>query len=203
MAAKNKKFIVNEELIRAASDYIPYIDKLTIVSETAWACLEPVDKETAEIAAETQLPIPQQYKERCGAKQYFLMYYFLTRYLHITIDESGWSAEEYDHYASSHIFNQLERYKSGDMELRIKVFDILYDYKTLKTMLETEIYNLKEARNSALDRLQQSIELFSTPENVAKLNDLMQKTIVDVDEAQKQLAQKRGQSQNKSKQTEE
>ena len=197
-----EKFIITDEMIRGAESYIPFVDKLTIVSETAEACLEPVDRETAGIATETQLPIPQLYKERSGAKQYFLMYYFLTKYLHVKIAETGWTTEEYDYYASSHIFNQLERFKSKDAEIKNKVFDLLYDYKQLKSMLEVEIYNLKETKNSALDRLQDSISLFASPENIAKLNELMQKNLGELETAQKKLAAKRGKAKAEAKPTE-
>ena len=194
-----EKFIITDEMIRGAESYIPFVDKLTIVSETAEACLEPVDKETAGIATEAQLPIPQLYKERSGAKQYFLLYYLLTRYLHVKINEKGWTIEEYDYYASSHIFNQLERFKSGDVDVKNKVFDLLYDYKQLKSMLEVEIYNLKEAKNNGLDRIQSYLDLFASPENVAKLNELMQKNLGELEVAQKKLAEKRGAAHNEEK----
>lgn len=192
MANKKEKFKVTEEMISNASDYIPYFEKVTIASDLAESCIEAVDKGLDGIATETQLPIPQLYKERTGAKQYFLMYYLLTRYLHIDIKEAKWNDEEYDYYASSHIFNQLERFKSGNnVDVKAKVFDILYDYKALKSMLETEIYNLKESKNNSLDRIQDSISLFASPDNVKKLNDLLQKTIADTEVAQKKLADKR------------
>ncbi len=194
---KREKFIITEAMIRAAIDYIPFDDKRAIAEEQAPACLVAVDKGTDEIATEMQLPIPQLYKEQIGAKQYFLMYYFLTRYLGLDIGASTWNKQEFDYYASSHIFNQLERFKSSDIAIRSKVFDILYDFKQLKSMLEVEIYNLKEARNSALDRLQDSIALFSTPENIAKLNELMQKNLGELQTAQKELAAKRGEAQAK------
>lgn len=197
-----EKFIITDEMIRAASAYIPFDEKRTIAEDQAPACLVAVDKGIDEIATETQLPIPQPYKEQCGAKQYFLMYYFLTKYLHVEIAETGWTTEEYDYYASSHIFNQLERFKSKDAEIKNKVFDLLYDYKQLKSMLEVEIYNLKETKNSALDRLQDSISLYSTPENVAKLNELLQKTIAETETAQKKLAAKRGKAKAEAKPSE-
>ena len=200
--ANRGKFTITDEMIRGASDYIPYIDKLTIVSETAEACLEPVDKGMAGIATETQLPIPQLYKERCGAKQYFLMYHFLTHYLHVEIDADGeWNTEVYDYYASSHIFNQLERFKSGDVDVKNKVFDLLYDYKQLKSMLEVEIYNLKEAKNNGLDRIQSYLDLFASPENVAKLNELMQKNLGELETAQQKLTEKRGAAHDEEKPT--
>lgn len=203
MAHKKEKFQITDEMIVKATDYIPLADKMSIVAELAESCIEAVDKGLDGIATETQLPIPQLYKERVGAKQYFLMYYFLTRYLHIDIKEEKWSDEEYDYYASSHIFNQLERFKSGNnADVKAKVFDILYDYKQLKQMLETEIYNLKESRNDTLTRLQDSISLFASPDNVKKLNDLLQKTIADTEVAQKKLAEKRATAKTEKKPTE-
>lgn len=192
MANKKEKFKVTEEMISKASDYIPYFEKVTIASDLADSCIEAVDKITDGIASETQLSIPQLYKERTGAKQYFLMYYLLTRYLHIDIKEAKWNDEEYDYYASSHIFNQLERFKSGNnAEVKAKVFDILYDYKQLKQMLETEIYNLRESKNNSLERVQSYLDLFADPETIKKLSAELQKTIVDTEVAQKKLAEKR------------
>lgn len=200
--ANREKFIITDKMIREAESYIPFVDKLNIIAETVESCLEPVDRETAGIATETQLPIPQLYKERSGAKQYFLMYYLLTRYLHIEVADTGWTVEEFDYYASSFPVNQLERHKSGDADVKNKVFDLLYDYKQLKSMLEVEIYNLKETKNSALDRLQDSISLFATPENIAKLNELMKKNLGELEEAQKKLAAKRGKAKAEAKPTE-
>ena len=200
--ANREKFIITEAMIRGAETYIPFVDKLNIVAETVEACLEPIDKETAGIAMETQLPIPQLFKERSGAKQYFLMYYLLTKYLHVEIAETRWTTEEYDYYASAFPVNQLERHKGGDADVKNKVFDLLYDYKQLKSMLEVEIYNLKETKNSALDRLQDSISLFATPKNVAKLNELMKKKLGELESAQKELAEKRGEANTEEKPTE-
>lgn len=191
MAQKKQPFIIDEEMIKKATSYIPLATKKAIAIALADACLVAVDKTTENIATETQLPIPQLYREECGAKPLYLMYYFLTEYLHIAVSDE-FTEEEYDYYASSHIFNQLERFKTADKEIKDKVFDILYDYKELKKMLDTEIFNLKESRNDTLDRIQDSISLFASPENVKQLNDLLQKTIGEVETAQKKLAEKRG-----------
>lgn len=201
MANKKDKFKITEEMISNAKDYISFTDKIAIVNDLAESCIETVDKITDGIATETQLPIPQLYKEKVGAKQYFLMYYLLTKYLHIDIKADKWDDKQFDYYASSHIFNQLERFKSGEKEVKDKVFDILYDYKQLKQMLETEIFNLKESRNNTLDRIQNSISLFASPENVKQLNDLLQKTIGEVETAQKKLAKKRTATTTSKKET--
>lgn len=190
MAQEKELFIIDEEMIKKATSYIPLATKKAIATALADACLIAVDKTTENIATETQLPIPQLYKEECGAKQLYLMYYFLTEYLHIAVSDE-FMEEEYDYYASSHIFNQLERFKTADKEIKDKVFDILYDYKELKKMLDTEIFNLKESRNSLLDRLQNFLDLFADPETIKKLSAELQKTIGEVEVAQKKLADKR------------
>lgn len=187
---ENEPFIITEEMINKATSYLPLSDKRAIVTVVAKNCLESVDKITDGIAQETQLPIPQLYREACGTKQLYLMYYFLTEYLHIGLSEE-FGEKEYDYYAGSHIFNQLERFKSKDTEIKNKVFDILYDFKELKKMLDTEIFNLKESRNDTLNRIQDSISLFSTPENIKALTDLMQKTIGEIETKQAELKQKR------------
>lgn len=192
MAQKKQPFIIDEEMIKKAASYIPLATKKAIAIALADACLVAVDKTTENIATETQLPIPQLYREECGAKPLYLMYYFLTEYLHINLSDE-FTEEEYDYYASSHIFNQLERFKSGNnLGVKAKVFDILYDFKELKKMLDTEIFNLKESRNNSLDRVQSYIDLFADPETIKKLSAELQKTIGEVETAQKKLADKRG-----------
>lgn len=226
---KSKKpFIITEEIIGQATTYISFSEKMVIVEELAKGCLEPVDKIIGDIAAETSLPIPQLYKEKSGAKQYFLMYYFLKEYLHIEIKDEDWNSELFDFYSSSHVFNQVERFKAWainrdflkdipvesptyalklkqlkekETEIKNKVFDILYDFKELKKMLETEIFNLKESRNNTLDRIQNSISLFASPENVKQLNDLLQKSIGEVETAQKKVAKKRTAATTSKKET--
>ena len=215
---EKKKFIIDEKMITEATDYIPFTNKMEIVNELAESCIEAVDKRLDDIATETQLPIPQLYKERCGAKQYFIMYYFLTKYLHIEIKADDWNDEQFDYYASSHIFNQLERFKgwsinrdclknipiespnyalkakqlrNKETEIKNKVFDILYDFKELKKMLDTEIFNLKESKNNSLDRIQNYIDLFADPQTIQKLSAELQKTISEVENTQKKLNDKR------------
>lgn len=184
------KFIITEEMIANATSYLPHADKKAISAVIANDCLEVVDVTLEGIVQKAAIPLPQLYKERCGAKHLYLMYYFLTKYLHIEIAED-FDESLYDYYAGSHIFNQLERFKSGNVEIKNKVFDILYDFKELKKMLDTEIFNLKENKNDGIERLSASFSLLSTPENVKALNGLLQKTIGEVEGKQKELAEKR------------
>lgn len=202
MAQEKKKapFLIDEEMIKNATSYISLATKKAIAKGLADACLVAIDTTTEKIVSETQLPIPQLYREECGAKSLYLTYYFLTEYLHIELSDE-FTEEEYDYYAGSHIFNQLERFKTADKIIKDKVFDILYDFKELKKMLDTEIFNLKESRNDTLDRIQDSISLFASPENIKQLNDLLQKTIGEVETAQKKLADKRTKASVSKKET--
>ena len=191
MAKEHKEpFVITEEMIAKATSYLPLADKRAFVEVMAKNCLEEVDVTLEEIAQETTIPLPQLHKEKCGQKQVYLMFYFLTEYLHIDFP-NDFGDDEYDYYAGSHIFNQLERFKSRDAEIKNKVFDILYDFKELKKMLDTEIFNLKESLNDGVERISSSIGLLSTPENVKALNDLLQKTIGEAEGKQKELAEKR------------
>ena len=62
------------------------------------------------------------------------------------------AANEYDRWASSHIFNQLERMKS-DKDIKDKVFDILDDYKDFQWAMRREIEILLGHRNDTVMRL--------------------------------------------------
>lgn len=194
MANENKQeqlFIVTEDMITQASAYLPLADKRAIAKVVAKACLEPVDAITEQIATETMIPLPQLYTEKCGAKQLYLMYYFLTEYLHIKVD-GDFDEVAYDYYASNHIFNQLERLKVGTAkEIKDKVFNILADYHELERLLNSEVYNQKETLNDSISRISAGFSLLSTPENVKALNDLLKKTVGDIEVAQKKLADKR------------
>lgn len=191
MAKEHKEpFVITEEMIANATCYLPLSDKRAFVEVMAKNCLEAYDVSLDEIAQATAIPLPQLFKEKCGQKQVYLMYHFLTEYLHIDFP-NDFGDDEYDYYAGSHIFNQLERFKSKDAEIKNKVFDILYDFKELKKMLDTEIFNLKESLNDGVERISSSIGLLSTPENVKALNDLLQKTMGEVEGKQKELTEKR------------
>lgn len=192
MEKKKEPFIIDEEMIEKATAYMPLSMKKAIAVAVAKQCLETVDKTTESIATETALPIPQLYKEACGAKVPYLMYYFLTEYLHIELSDD-FDQSDYDYYAQFQPLMQLERLKVNckKQENKNKVFDILYDFKELKKMLDTEIFNLKESKNDTLTRLNDSISLFASPENIKALNELLQRTIGEVEVAQKKLNEKR------------
>ena len=124
------------------------------------------------------------------AKQIHLMYVLLTEYLQVKVNDD-FSAEDYDNYAKFHPMNQLERFKSGSVEVKNKVFDLLYDFKELKKLIDTEIYNLKCAHNDALERFLAGVTLLSNPENVQKMVAELQKVTEQVQEKQAEVKQKR------------
>lgn len=169
-------FIITEKMIEQASSYIPLAIKKALANGVAGACLEAVNLTTENITGY----MPKFYREDCSAKLLYLTYYFLTEYLGVKVPDE-FSVEEYDYYASSHLFNQLERFKSGNQEIKNKVFDILYDYKEFKKMLDNEIFILKEGKNSTINRILASISVFSSPENLKSLNEILQTTMENIE----------------------
>ena len=112
----------------------------------------------------------------------------LMEYLKVTIPDD-FSDKDYDRYASSHILNQLERFKSN-AELKDKVFDLLNDYRDFKKILDTEIFNEKEVRNDSVERLSAAISIVSNPENIAKMKDELEKKMGEFEIAQIEAKEK-------------
>ena len=115
--------------------------------------------------------MPNMYIEDTFAKSRYLMAALCVLYLGIPSDkldkESGddWlmTDAEYDHYAMSHIVNQIERMKSN-AELRDKAFDLLRDYRDLEKRLNTAIYNTMAVMNDPINRLFQKLAFDMSPE---------------------------------------
>ena len=186
----SETFIINEEMINKATAYIPLVDKIAIAKTFAQNCIQPVEISVQKIQSDETLTLPQMYEDDTMAKQVHLMYVLLTEYLHVKVNDD-FSAEDYDHYAQFHPLNQLERLKSGNVEVKNKVFNLLYDFKELKKLIDTEIYNLKSAHNDTIERFLAGITLLSTPENVQKMVTELQKVTEQVQEKQTEVKQKR------------
>lgn len=184
---ENKPFIITEEMVMKATDYIPLAEKSAIAKTFAEYCLDEAEVSVEEVQANSVLALPRINQENQARKQLYLLLILLDNYLHVEISDE-FADDVYDRYAKSHPFNQLERFKScGKIELRNKVFDILTDYRELEKMLNAEIFNLKAAKNSTIDRVLAGIGVMMTPEMVQKLSTELQKTIDEVDKTQKKL----------------
>ena len=103
-----------------------------------------------------------------------LLNVLLSHYFDIKVKQMD--AKTYDKYMGNHILNQLERYKANP-EYKEKAFDIITDFKVIRRMVDTELYNLKTKENDILERFMKGITLFSAeqmqnnPEYLNKLTN--------------------------------
>lgn len=185
---------ITEKDILDARDYVPLTEKLGIVELIAPICV----REKKQIP--TDMPIPPIYEEHRILRQLFLMGIFADCYLQkdysrqeITMPNRDGSEKtvdlrycmevsEYDRWAESHVFNQMERLKrSQNKEVANRVFDILADYKQIEAMLYSAVKDELEERNDLLRRATKMIELGASPEYLeglkTQLRELQEKAV--------------------------
>ena len=178
-----KKFVITEEMLKNAVDYIPLGRKVALAKVIASHCI--VRSKTADQNQKGVefLALPTLWVEDLETKRLYEMSMLLSEYLKVNIPEN-FTDKEYDHYASAHILNQLERFKSNAL-LKDKVFDILDDYRDLKKFLDTEIFNETKVRNDTADRLSAAISIVSNPENIEKMKSELDAAMSKFEVAQK------------------
>ena len=192
MAQDTKKsfnFIITEEMVKKATKYVPLAEKMGFIAAYAPDCLKEVEISVQKLQSDSLLALPPLWAENIQFKQMYLLRAFLEMYLHIKVAEE-FTSKEYDKYASSHPFNQVERLK-GDIEVKATVLDILADFRELKKLFDTEIYNLKAARNDGMERALAAISIISSPEAIKKLTDEMQKLAQTIEKGRTTAAKTR------------
>lgn len=179
-----EKYILTEEIIKNANRYIPIAEKQAYCNLIAPECLAQQKKDEQNKEGYKIFPLPGLWIEDQLQKQLYLMNIFLSEYLGIQLPD-GVTPDVYDHYASSHIFNQMERLK-GVSEIKDAVFDILSDFKEFRKMLDTAIYNERTNRNDSLDRLTETIRMITTPDNIKKALESVKESTEQTVELQEQ-----------------
>lgn len=183
-----KKFKVTDELLCAANDYIPLSRKVSIARLIAPKCIEKSKTAEQNQKGLEFLALPTLWMDDLEMKSLYTMSVLLTEYLKIEIPED-FTDETYDRYASAHILNQLERFKSN-AQLKDKVFDLLNDFKDFKKILDTEIFNEKEVRNDPVARLSAAISIVANPENIKKMQAELEKSASEFEIAQREAKSK-------------
>ena len=177
-----KKFKITEEMLMAATDYIPLTKKISIAKIIAPKCIEKsVTAEQNQKGLEF-LALPTQWVDDLETKNLYTMSVLLREYLGVKIPES-FTDQNYDEYASVHILNQLERFKSN-VSLKDKVFDLLSDFRDFKKILDTEIFNEKEVRNDPVARISAAISVASNHENIKKAQEEIERLAGEFESAQ-------------------
>lgn len=183
-----KKFYVTEEMLRKANDYVPLNKKVAIAKIIAPKCIEKSKTAEQNQKGLEFLALPTLWVDDIETKNLYTMSILLSEYLNEKIPED-FTDEIYDEYASAHILNQLERFKSNAV-LKDKVFDLLNDFRDFKKILDIEIFNEKEVRNDPVARLSAAISIISNPENIKKMQAELENTALEFENAQREAKAK-------------
>lgn len=152
----NAKIEITKEMLTNARDYVPLAEKEAWVSENADKCFDKL-----AISADDE-PMPPMYMVNTGLKSRYLMGALVKLYFGIYVnteveaggivtDEWLMSVEEYDAWAGSHVFNQMERWKR-DPDMKTKAYDLIFDYKDLEKRFSAQISSLLSVQNDGVIR---------------------------------------------------
>lgn len=148
----SEKIEITRELLEAARDYVPLAEKEAWVAENAPKCFDRL------MITSDDEPLPPMYMVNTGLKSRYLMAALIGLYFGkadwtVSDENEKWllPVENYDAWAGSHVFNQLERWKR-DTELRSKAYDLMYDYKDLEKRFSTQISSLLAVQNDSVVR---------------------------------------------------
>ena len=195
--------VITAEDIAKAMTYIPLTAKEGIARNIAPICLEPVE---INVGINQSFPLPNRVREnRKLVQQYkmgFLAYYLRRKFtpqkakiadgdtieLSMCMDE-----DEYNEWASSHVFNQLERLKKSkdSAETANRVFDLLYYYKMMENMLNLAIRDEVEARNDVFNRAAEFFVQTMTEDAMKEIMAKQKKDMAAVAEDLEQYAEER------------
>ena len=142
------KIILTAEDVKNADSYVD-VEKKKMMAElmTTFCVEERQDPNDGRV-----LPLPPQARENRMIRQMFLMGVLAEMYFHkkvkyqtIRIEKDGKStekaiallmdADEYNEWASSAVFNQLERLKKKRDDVADKVFDLTADFRDRKSVV--------------------------------------------------------------------
>ena len=164
----SKRITITEDMLSNARTFIPLAEKEEFISYCAPRCFVIVEIGKRESSDLMEPPIC---KEDFFRKRRYIMGALAKLYLkqdYLTEDDDAWlmSREDYDMWAASHIYNQLERFKANP-SVRNKAFDLLADFKLLEKCLNIETYGLLQAVNDPCTRIAEMIIKSTTPDAMA------------------------------------
>lgn len=169
-------FELTKDLMKKAITYMPLAEKTIFAELIARRCLKPIKPLNEKDNIDSFLVVPSVVGEDILQKEQMLLNVLLSHYFDIKIPKMD--NKLYDKYMGSHLLNQLERFKS-DSEYKTKAFDILTDFKTIKKMVDTEIYNLKTKENDIAERILKGLSLWSA-EKMTNDQEYLKKMVAEV-----------------------
>ena len=163
---------ITKEMLTAAKDYVPISVKGEWVQEVAERCFDRLSITYGEEQ------MPPMYAINTEVKSRYLMGFFVQNYLGILggeVTSEPWlmPEEEYDAWAGSHIFGQIDRWKH-DAEVRDKCYDLMADYKDLEKRLSSRISGMLAVQNDPVIRQTQDMakQMESLPALLEQLKQL-------------------------------
>lgn len=170
----SEKIEITAEMILGASDYVPNAEKESWVTETAAKCFDKL-----AITADGE-SLPPMYRVNEGLKRRYLMAAFVHKYLQQGYngdpkDPELMSEDDFDRWARSHVFEQINRMKHI-IDVRDKCFDLMADYKDLEKRLASELYSLLNVQNDSVLRQSQytAAQMKDLPSVIAQLKELQE-----------------------------
>lgn len=185
--------ITKESLMNAVT-YMPLRTKIDLSKDIAALCLENIDTDEQNKVGESIIALPHLKGENLALKNILLLNTLLGFYLDLDLPEKDGDGNDidpydlFDFYAGGHLLNQIERFKA-DPDVKDKVFDLLSDYKDLKKIVDTEIYNQKSNVNDIIPRMAASIAVLGSPETMKQvIEELKRVSEEKTEELEKQKA---------------
>lgn len=149
----NVKVTITKQMLLDAKDYIPIAEKEEWVVDTSSKCFDRLS-----IAVDNE-PAPDMYQLNSALKARYLMTLLVSRYFGAKYDpdpkdKNLMSEAEYDLWAGSHVFCQIDRLKR-DKDVQDKCFDMLYDYHVVDKWLTAQTLGELNVRNDTVIRQNQ------------------------------------------------
>lgn len=182
-----ERITLTETDLTNARDYITLDEKAEFLAEAAYLCIEKV--ETGVRDGDRTEPLPPMYKENPVVKELLLMGALIGLYFGKEFEPLGdtkWlmAVADYDRFAASHIMNQMERMKTSP-DLRGKVFDLLKDYRNLRSMLDREVRGMIDIQNDPVERFTAAMAAQNDPETWQKQIEEVNRLMEQAQEMQK------------------
>lgn len=159
---------LTDEMMAAARDYVPLMEKMAFLRACASDCFERMEMRLTD---DTILPF---FKENGERKSRYMMGALVKLYLMQEIEPAEGTkfllaADDYDRWAGGHILGQLKAMKARGGPTSEKANNLIADYKELEKRFNAEVYAMLQGMNDPVSRMQQMAMQSMTPEAVQKL----------------------------------
>ena len=173
-----EKFVITKETVQNAKTYMPLDEKWNYAKVLSQTCLVEAGEQ------EKSMGLSPLWKEDNYLKAICVQNIFLSYYLGLELQEVA-TVEEFDRYAEGQYMNCLERFKN-DPALKEKIFDMLYDFRELKKLIDVEIYQEKQVRNDSINRLLENMAKVSSPENFKAKGEELKSLLKEIEKSKEE-----------------